>query len=332
MSKKALAKKVMDDIARVARELGYVPTEEQYLTGNGAFSKDTIELAFSSYNMGLRAAGLKPSEPTPKEDKREPKILLFDLETAPLRVFTFGLFDQNIGLNQIDRDWFLLAFSAKWLGKPAVYYADQSKEDDVTNDKRLLKMLWHLLDEADVVISQNGRSFDEKVANARFIISGFPPLRKYKHIDTKVLAKRRFRFTSNKLEYLAKALDVPVKKMAHKKFPGFELWAEVLKGNQEAWAEMKAYCMADTLALEGVYEKLAPWGIGVNLNAYHSENEYRCQCGSLDFEKKDFERTPTGKHIRLICKKCGAWHFQSGADNNHMSGVKRLSMKTPKEG
>jgi DNA polymerase III epsilon subunit-like protein len=332
VSKKALAQKVMGDIARLARELGYVPNEEQYLTGGGAFSKDTIELAFSSYNMGLRAAGFKPGNAPEKVEKREPKILLFDLETAPLRVFTFGLFDQNIGLNQIDQDWFLLAFSAKWLGNPAIYYADQSKEPDLKNDKRLLGMLWHLLNEADVVITQNGRSFDEKVANARFIIAGLPPIKKFKHIDTKILAKRRFRFTSNKLEYLAKALDVPVKKLAHKKFPGFELWAEVMKGNQEAWAEMKSYCMADTLSLEGVYERLAPWGIGVNLNAYHSENEYRCQCGSIEFEKKDFERTPTGKHLRLICKKCNAWHYQSGAENNHLGGAKKSSMKTPKEG
>lgn len=322
---------MMADIVRVSRELGYVPNEEQYLAANSSFSKDTVDLAFSSFNMGLRAAGLKPSgDPPEKVEKREPRILLFDLETAPLRVFTFGLFDQNIGLSQIDRDWFLLAFSAKWLGEPAIIYSDQSKEKDITDDTRLLGLLWNLLNEADVVVTQNGRSFDEKVANARFIIKGFPPLARFKHIDTKVLAKRRFRFTSNKLEYLAEALNVPVKKLKHKQFPGFDLWAEVMRGNQEAWKEMKAYCVADTLSLEGVYERLAPWGVGVNLNAYHSDNTYRCQCGSIDFEKKDFERTATGKYMRLICKKCKAWHFQSGADNNYLSGAKKASMKTPK--
>lgn len=330
MSKKVLAQKVMADIVRVARELGYVPNEEQYLAANSSFSKDTVDLAFSSFNMGLRSAGLKPSGDLPeKVEKREPRILLFDLETSGMLCRVFGLFKQNIGVNQIVEGTHLLSFAAKYLGEPNIFYMDQRNEPDLKDDSKMLKVLWNLLANADVVISQNGKGFDEKVANARFVIMGLDPLPKLKHMDTLVMS-RRFRFDSHKLEYMAKILDVPCKKLMNRKFVGMELWNECHARNPEAWKEMKEYNCADVLALEGVYQKLMPWGVGINLNAFHSENVYRCQCGSVDFEKKDFDRTPTGKYMRLICKKCKAWHFQSGADNNFLSGAKKASMKTPK--
>lgn len=332
MSRKTLASQIIADVVRVARQMGHTPSKHEYLAGVGSFSEDTIDLAFGSWETGLRAAGLTPQgNAKPVEiENREPKILLFDLETAPLRVFTFGLWDQNIGLNQIDQDWFLLSFAAKWLGNPAIYYADQSKAEDITDDTRLLKMLWHLLDEADVVVTQNGRSFDEKVANARFILKGFPPPSPFRHIDTKVLAKKRFRFTSNKLEYLSNALGVDCKKSQHKQFPGFELWSQCLKKNPEAWAEMRAYNSADVLALEGVYLKLRPWGVGVDLNPFYGDIIYRCHCGSTDFKKNGFEYTKAGKFRRFVCKHCGAWHSAKGKDNNFMSGPKAASLKTPK--
>lgn len=331
MSKKALAQKVMADIVRLSRELGYIPNEEQYLTSGGAFSKDTIDLAFSSYNMGLRAAGLKPADPTPdKEEKREPKILLFDLETSGILVRVFGLFgNDRIGVNQIVEGTHLLSFAAKFLGDPKIFYMDQRKEPVLTDDSKMLKVLWNLLLEADVVVSQNGKGFDEKIAVGRMIQKGLPPLPKLKHMDT-LLMSRRFKFDSHKLEHMAKILDVPVKKLMNRKYIGMELWNQCIAGNPEAWAEMKEYNCADVLSLEGVYQKLMPWGVPVNLNAFHNENEYRCQCGSIEFEKKDFERTPTGKYLRMICKKCGAWHFQGGAENNYLSGPKKSSMKTPK--
>jgi hypothetical protein len=150
------------------------------------------------------------------------------------------------------------------LGSPVseVFYWDQSKEPNMRDDKKLLKRLWKLLDEADIVITQNGKSFDEKKANARFIINGLPPPKPFKHIDTKQLAKKRFCFTSNKLEYLAEALGVPFKKLKLKEFPGMELWTECLKRNKRAWAEMKLYNIADVLPLKASIRDLllGVWG------------------------------------------------------------------------
>jgi hypothetical protein len=53
-----------------------------------------------------------------------PRVLTLDIETAPLESYTWGIWDQNIGLNQIKSEWTILSFSAKWLGEKKVIYGD----------------------------------------------------------------------------------------------------------------------------------------------------------------------------------------------------------------
>src|SRR5690606_2512370 len=106
-----------------------------------------------------------------------------------------------------------------------VMYQDQRKAKDVRNDKELLRGIWNLLDEADIVITQNGKAFDVKKLNARFLLNGFQPPSSYRHIDTKILAKKTFALTSSKLEYMTSKLCTKYKKLSHKKYPGFSLWS-----------------------------------------------------------------------------------------------------------
>ncbi len=320
--------RIIQDVLLTEAKLGKFPDQEEY-DAVGKYGP-IITRYFGGWDGLVRAVG-RQRKVEAKQEYKEPKILLFDLETAPMELLGFGLYEQNFGLNQIKRDWFLLALAAKWLNNPAIIYADQRAAKDLSDDTRLLKILWHLLDEADVVVTQNGKSFDEKVANARFIIKGFNAPSPFKHIDTKQLAKRRFRFTSNKLEYLAEALDVECKKSAHKKFPGFELWAECLKKNPAAWDEMKAYNVADTLALEGVYLKLRGWGTpGVNLNLHYSDPIYRCECcGSTKLHMKGSSATNAGVFKRFQCQSCGKWGTSKGAGNNLLSERKKMSLKGP---
>ncbi len=44
-----------------------------------------------------------------------PRILLFDIETAPMEVFVWGLYKQFIPHTNVIKDWFILSWSAKWL-------------------------------------------------------------------------------------------------------------------------------------------------------------------------------------------------------------------------
>lgn len=259
-----------------------------------------------------------------KSKKNSPRILIYDIETAPLLSYTWGIWEQNIPLNMIERDWFILSWSAKWLGDPdsKVMYMDQRNTKDIENDKKLLQGIWKLLDDADVVVTQNGKAFDEKKLNARFILNGMKPPSPYEHIDTKKIASRKFGFTSNKLEYLTNKL-CKKKKSKHKKFPGFELWKECLKGNKEAFKEMEAYNKMDVLSLEELYNKLQPWAKEANF--MHLKDGIECACGSNKFEKKGIRRTLTGIYQRYKCKNCGA-HYQ-GKNNIGPKGHSKTLLK-----
>ncbi len=256
----------------------------------------------------------------------EPKILIFDIETAPILAHAWGLWDQNIALNQIENDWSVLSWAAKWLKDPPnkVMYEDNRAAKDYTDDKKLLKGIWNLLDEADIVITQNGRAFDVKKLNARFIMNGFQPPSSYKHIDTLAIAKKNFAFTSNKLEFMTDKLCVKYKKLKHNKFPGFAMWKACLAGNQEAWKEMEKYNKYDVLSLEELYHKLSAWDHTVNFEAYDEQIGHKCTCGSTDFKKHGYAYTNAGKFQRFKCSKCGK---ESRSKFNLLTKEKRKSIR-----
>src|SRR6266699_2886337 len=113
------------------------------------------------------------------------KILILDIETAPIRAKVWGIWNQNIYIDQIGDDWFVLTWAAKWLFEKKVYSGRlTSKEAIKQNDKRILKGIWQLLEEADIVVAHNGDKFDLPKLNTRFIIHKLNPPLPYQSIDT----------------------------------------------------------------------------------------------------------------------------------------------------
>jgi hypothetical protein len=254
-----------------------------------------------------------------------PKVLIYDIETAPLLGYVWSLWENNVGLNQVYSDWHVLSWSAKWLGSPDshVMYMDQRDAKNIEDDSDILKGIWNLLDEADIVVTQNGKSFDQKKLNARFVMHGFQPPSSYKHIDTKLIAKKHFKFTSTKLEYMTDKLCTKYKKQKHMKFAGFELWKEVLAGNIEAWTEMETYNKYDVLSLEELYNKLIPWDTTINFNLYHDDESHTCKCGNTVLSKNGFYYTNVGKFQKHKCNKCGS---ETRSKENLFSKEKKQSL------
>ena len=241
-----------------------------------------------------------------------PKILVLDIETSPLEAWCWGLWKQYVSLEQIKSEWTILAFAAKWLGKRTILYADTGGRgvNKVRDDKLLMKAIWNLLDEADLVVAQNGKRFDVKRINARLIEHGFGPPSPYRVIDTLLVARKYFAFTSQKLAWTSKHLtDAP--KSEHKKFPGFELWVECLKDNPKAWAEMRKYNRQDVVSCEKVYLKMRPWIENhPNLGTYDESDRPMCpKCGSTSVELAGTRRSvkQQGMYIRYRCNDCGGW-------------------------
>lgn len=257
---------------------------------------------------------------------RGPKILVVDIETAYMRGNFWRMFDEISSLDQIETDWYILSWAAKWMHEDQVMFASKKESWDTEEDSELLVGIWQLLDEADFIITQNGKKFDIKKLNARFVINGMQPPSSFRHIDVLEIAKKHFGFTSNKLEYMTGKLCKKYKKLKHGKFPGRDLWIQCLKGNMEAWDEMEEYNIYDILSLEELYTILRPWfKKHPNFNLYYGDNELRCSCGCSDkWIENGYDYTNLSKFRRWRCTNCGA---EVTDRVNLLSKDKRASLK-----
>lgn len=234
------------------------------------------------------------------------KILLLDIETAPNTSYVWGLFNQNIGTNQIVKPGFTICWAAKWLGEKTVMYSGH----DTDSHRNMLRKVHKLMAEADAIIHYNGRRFDIPTLNKEFIKHDIPPPAPYKQIDLLTVARSQFRFTSNKLDYVAQYLGLGAK-VQHK---GMDLWTACVAGDEKAWKHMQKYNKHDVVLLEKVYEKMLPW-IPRHANWSVFTNELVCpNCGSKHFQKRGYEYTMAGMYQRYQCNKCKKWF----RDNKNM--------------
>ena len=214
----------------------------------------------------------------------------------------WGLWGQDISISQLIASSYVMCWSAKWYKKDHVYFG--STHNDIYCN---LDSIFDLLDEADVVCHYNGTKFDIPTLNKEFLLKGWNPPSTYKQIDLLKTARKQFKFPSNKLDYIAKALNVG-KKLQHNK--GHQLWIDCLNGDKNAWETMEEYNKQDVLLLEKVYDKLLPWIPNhPNVLLYGDGSSAGCPtCGSTDLHKRGFSYTPSGKFQRYRCNSCGSWH------------------------
>ncbi len=229
------------------------------------------------------------------------KILLLDIETAPNLATVWGMFKQNIAVNQLIESSYTLCWAAKWLGHDD---EDVKFESILTGSaKQMVRKIHKLLDEADVVVHYNGTKFDIPTLNKEFLMMGFSPPSPYKQVDLLRVARNQFRFPSNKLDYVAQALGLG-KKTSHK---GHELWLQCMNRDTEAWETMEEYNKNDVILLEQVYYALLPWIKNHPNQSVYSEELVCTNCGSDHYVRRGTVVTATGKHQRYKCKGCGTW-------------------------
>lgn len=242
------------------------------------------------------------------------KILLLDIEMAPNLAYVWQRWKVDINMNQFKERGFIMSFAAKWLSDPKIIYQENRKSDD----SAIVKTMYDLLDEADIVVVHNGKEFDLPHVLTRGIVHGFTPPSPYHLIDTLKVARSEFSFLSNSLEDLCNDLKLPLKGK-HKKFAGFELWWQCLKGNEEAWEELEEYNKQDVVCLEALYLRLRPY-MKSHPNVDHSDsNELVCpKCGSKDVHKRGYYRSSVGVvYQKFKCQPCGGW----GHTRNYTSGL-----------
>lgn len=222
------------------------------------------------------------------------KTLVLDIETSPNLADVWGLWQQNVSLSQLRESSYTLCWAAKWLGQKEMFFG--AEWEDFDN----IELVYELLDEADATVTYNGDSFDLPTLNKDFLLAGYPPPSPYRSIDIYKDVKRRFRFPSNKLAYVAKRLGVG-EKLDHE---GHELWVKVMAGDKKAQAKMTKYCKQDVTILEGVHDKILPWIADYpNRALYSGLLCVRCTSGVL--QRRGFSYTQTGKYQVYRCTSCG---------------------------
>jgi hypothetical protein len=235
------------------------------------------------------------------------KILMYDIETTPIQAYTWGLWDQNIGINQIIKPTELLCFGARWYGQKKTVF--KSVHHD--GKEAMLQEIHKLMDEADVLMGWNSEAFDHKHLNREFIENNMLPPSPTKDLDLMKVVKSQFKFPSNKLDYVAQALGVGSKV----KHSGFDLWIKCMEGDSKAWAEMKKYQIQDVALLADLYEKLLPWISSHPDFPLHNNSEDGCvSCGSSDLKEQGTVVSGTGKYNRYVCSNCGTWQRESKSE------------------
>ena len=247
-----------------------------------------------------------------EKDGVGPKVLLWDIETAPLIGYVWGRWKQNISSSQMIQESYMLTWSAKWLGSDEVmvdsvhYYHENT---GVPCDKEIVTSLWKLLDEADYFVYQNGDNFDLRRFNTRAIVHGLPPILPSKTIDTLKIAKYNFAFSSNRLDDLAVALGLPIRKIKTE----FSLWSRCMEGDPTAFEEMIEYNIMDVDVLELVYLKLRPYdrkhpNFALHLPQEKLEEGLVCgTCGGPHVTPTgQYTTTPVSKFELYRCSDCGA--------------------------
>lgn len=243
------------------------------------------------------------------KDKRvvhTPKILILDIETAPMKAYVWKRWRENIYLDQTISEWYLLSWAGKWLGdKDAFGRVLTAPEISEENDSRILIDLHKTLQEADIVIAHNANRFDIPKLNTRFLLLDMPPTTPYRVIDTYEVVKKQFGFSSNSLDALATFFGFD-----NKDPHDFELWKQCLEGSSEALVRLFNYNKKDVEILEKVYLKLRPWIKNhPNIEVISNNNKPICpHCGSefITEVKNKVYNTQHYKYPVFSCYRCGA--------------------------
>lgn len=231
------------------------------------------------------------------------KILALDIETAPAVVYTWGLFDQRIGLNQVVDTGGIMCFAAKFIGEPA--RAMRFFSTHKHGREEMLSQAHALLDEADVVLHYNGRKFDIPHLNRGFVEAGMTPPSPFRDIDLYATTRRRFKFLSNRLDHVSTQLGLEGK-IAHE---GFDLWRRCLAGDDLAWKRMERYNRRDVVLLEELYEILRPWVPNhPNAALVDDHDGHACpRCSSTRVQRRGLAHTNAAVYQRYQCMDCGGW-------------------------
>jgi DNA polymerase elongation subunit (family B) len=227
----------------------------------------------------------------------KPKVLFYDIETSPNLGYTWGKYEQTV-ISYV-QEIGLLSFAYKWEGESEVKCVSKGA---AKTDKYVVKALYRLFQEADIIIAHNNDRFDQPIVTARMAYYGMKPPRVLQSVDTRKVAKRYFKFNSNSLDDLGAFLKLGRKQ----KHSGFDMWLGCMANKRSSWRQMIKYNKQDVVLLEKVYNRLKPWMQNHPMMGVKGS----CPtCGSESLQKRGLRATHATVKQQWQCNDCHSWHL-----------------------
>ena len=232
------------------------------------------------------------------EDHRR---LFFDIETSPnIGFFGSSGWKVNLPAENIIHERAIICIGYKWEHEKIVHFL---KWDKNQNDKAMLLKFIKVMNQADEVVTHNGDRFDITWLRTRCLFHGIPMVPDYVSIDTLKIARGKFKFNSNRLQYIAQFLG-----LGGKHHTGFDLWVKIVLGKDPvAMKKMVEYCKNDVVLLEKIWERLNSY---VKSKSSIAEYPSQCpECGSENTVVNQRRVTASGhKKISFRCTDCGKYN------------------------
>ena len=231
------------------------------------------------------------------------KRLFYDCETSPNIVYSWRIgYKVPLDYNNIIKERAIICICWKWEHEDQVW----SLQWDDGNDAEMLREFMEVLNESDEAAAHNGDRFDLPWLRTRCIKHGIDCYPLYKTVDTLKIARSKFYFNSNRLDYISRFLGGKAKIPTN-----FDLWKRVMAGDKKALAEMTEYCRNDVLMLEDVYHELSKYA-EPKTNASILEGKAKWCCAHCASDNVVLSKTRVSAmgtiRRQMQCSICGRYY------------------------
>ena len=226
------------------------------------------------------------------KDSNEARILLWDIESTGLYL-DFAR---------------LLCIGYKWYGEKKVHIPKIELPESGSWDKaekQLVKDFMEVYEQADILVTYNGKRFDVPAVQAKALHYGLGVLPNTPHVDLYYTAKSNLKISRKSLQNVGFFLGLNQEKTP----VNGKLWLEAQSGNKKALKDIVDHCRADVLMLEEAYTVMRPL-----VRTHPRVDGYGpCRvCGSRKLQRRGPYITKTKNNAqRVQCQECGSWDTRS---------------------
>ncbi len=209
------------------------------------------------------------------------KVLLWDIETSPFKVWTFRLGSKvSLYHNQIVKGTAtdIISIAYMWDYEDEAHVLDWGYEEQ--DSSKMVEEFDKILRQSDIAIAQNGDRFDVKHINTQRMLHNLPPMPDWSKYTDDLLKQTRkhFALPSYKLDYLSELFG-----LGGKNDMELQDWINIVEkneGGKESFERMLRYNKKDVEDLKTIWNRVK-YHVTPKLNMSTLTGGHACtNCGS----------------------------------------------------